>query len=892
MEGPSILDVQVTETICDVIRRHALATPDAPALLAEGKEPLTYRGLADLINDVRAKLNAMGFGRNDRIALIGPNDASLAALCTAVWGSATALPLNPALTLGEFAIYLRDLKAQAVAVLADTETPARDAAREIGLPLIEVERIEGPVAGLIDIRCDAPPGPAARPGPAGIDDLALVLITSGTTSHSKIVPMSHRNFINKVGITTADMGLTRDDRCLNLMPLFHAGGLHGSLGGIWLSGGSVVTLPDFSAERFFRAIETLSPTWYTGSATFQHAIAAAAADHAAALEKSRIRFIRVGAGPIGGELRGEIEEIFDAPVVGAYASTEIGQISILPLPPAPRKPGTVGRPASGMRVAVMSTDRQLLGPNQRGEVVVDAAGIFDGYENDEDANRESFVDSWFRTGDEGMLDEDGYLTLTGRIKDIINRGGEKITPKEVDDALTAHPDVAEAATFPVPHATLGQEVAAAVVPELGAALTEEMLARHLQGRLAAFKIPRRFVITGGIPKDVNGKIQRRGLAECFGLAATGPAPRREPAEDRPATPLEATLKRLWAETLGLDRVGLDDDFFLLGGDSLQAVDLFLRVEKEIGRRLPRSVLFEAGTVAKMAQRIDAFVPSSCLVPIQPEGEGLPFFCIHDRNGEVLNYRDLARLMGEEQPFYGIQARGLDGEDPPFANIEDMAAHYIQEIKRVQPEGPYLIGGYSMGGHVAYVMAQQLRAGGEEVALLALLDTYSSVGRRRAGLGDWIAHHRTRLEGMPATGLPGYLGLRVKNLGEMLGMGLFVKSFALAWRTFESLGRPVPRFLRRPVLANHMILRDYRPRPYDGEVTLFRAERYAWSHADQHEGWKNLVSGELIITDLPGQHYQIVKPPHVKALAEGLSGAIARAQPRSPACRERAPQLSP
>jgi acyl-CoA synthetase (AMP-forming)/AMP-acid ligase II/thioesterase domain-containing protein/acyl carrier protein len=851
--------------------------PDAPALLAEGQDPLTYGALARQMDEAQRRLNAMGYGRGDRIAIVAHNGAALAALVTGIMGCAVAVPMNPVLSVGEFVIYLRDLKVQAVAVDAGIETAARAAARKIGLPVLEVEPAAGDTAGLIEIAAGATAGTPVRPGPAQTDDLALVLATSGTTSHSKVVPISHRQLVTKVARHARAQKMTAADRCLNLMPLFHAHGLYTALGATLFSGASVVTLPEFSVESFFRLIATLAPTWYTGSYTFHHAIYAAAPNHADEVKKAQLRFLKTASGRLDTQIVEALEKLFHAPVIEVYSSTETSHICSTPLPPAVRKPGTVGVPIDG-RIAIMGPDDRLLPPGARGEVVVESGEVFSGYENDPAANAECFVDGWFRTGDEGVFDGDGYLTLTGRIKDIINRGGEKITPSEVDGALKAHPDVADAVTFPVPHATLGQEVAAAVVPEQGADLTDEVLAKFLRGRLAPFKIPRRFVIVDEIPKGPTGKVSRHGLAEQFGLVTDSAAACPERVEDdRPATALEAKLQRLWAEVLGLDRVGLHEDFFMLGGDSLQAVELFLRVETELGRRLPRSVLFEAGTVAKMAERIDAAVPSSCIVPIQTKGKHPPFFCIHDGNGQVLNYRDLSRFLGDAQPFYGIQCRGLDGEEEPFTRIEDMAEYYIREIRKVQPSGPYYIGGYSFGGRVAYVMAQRMHAAGDDVALLALFDTYSAYGQQMVRTRDWLSHHVQRIRSVPPSRLPGYLGLRMQNLAKMIYMRARLKSYSAAWHLYKSRGKPLPRVLRRPVAANDMIRRNYRALPYDGDATLFKAELYAWTHPVQHEGWKRLIRGKLDVRPIPGRHYEIMNQPHVRTVAAELADALDKAR---------------
>ncbi|MQA67498.1 MAG: AMP-binding protein, partial [Alphaproteobacteria bacterium] len=461
------MDIEVEKTITDIVSRHAQVQPDAPALVAEGQAPLTYAALAGLMDRIRQQLNAAGFGRGDRIATIGPNDASTAALVTGIWGCAAAVPMNPALSTGEFAIYFRDLQVQAVAIIGGVDTVAGMVAKDIGLPVLSVERVGRDVAGMIDIRPLPGGAKVARPGAARGDDLAHVLLTSGTTSHSKVVPITLRQLSTKAHRYAEALELTAADRCLNLMPLFHGHSLQGALYPTLFVGGSIVTLPEFSMESFFRLLATLGPTWYTGSYTFQHAIHAAAAQHTAEIANSRLRFIRTGSGHLDDRIAEQLEGFMHTPVIAGYSTTETSCICANPLPPRKRKRGTVGLPA-GTEVAIVDPDNRPLPPGERGEVVVRCAEVFSGYENDPAANAESFVDGWFRTGDEGVFDDDGYLTLTGRIKDIINRGGEKITPSEVDAALMAHPDVATAVTFPVPHTTLGQEVAAAVVPEKGA----------------------------------------------------------------------------------------------------------------------------------------------------------------------------------------------------------------------------------------------------------------------------------------------------------------------------------------------------------------------------------------------------------------------------------------
>lgn len=868
-------------TMFEIMHRWADRTPDAPVLVEKGRAPLTYAALAGVASNFRQSLRSHGLGRNDRIAVVHSGGADMAASIVGIWSCAAAVPLNPAYTAGEFAIYFRDLAVSAVLVESALDSPARDAAGRLGLPVLEVEQQDADVAGMVRLV----PGPnAADPGfePAGLTDLATVLATSGTTSHSKTVPLRHRELWFKYANAVTSLDLTRQDRCLNLMPLFHGHGINTGLGICLWSGGSTIMLPDFDIDTFADHIETLDPTWYTGSFTFHHQILGHADRLKPVIAASQIQFARSGSGALDAEIGEKIEKALGIPVIQTYSTTETGMIASNPRPPRRRHHGSVGLPASD-GVAIMGDVGELLPPGHHGEVVISGDCVFEGYENDPAANAAAFSGEWFRTGDQGLIDDDGYLFLTGRIKEIINRGGEKITPSEIEQALIRHPEVASATVFPVPHPTLGEEVAAAVVPEKGAVISDEILARFVAKRLTAFKVPRRFVFVDAIPKGPTGKINRRDLAAAFAL--DGAARVSTPDESTPAassTPLETTLQRLWAETLGVEAVGLHDDFFLLGGDSLQAVELFFAIENQIGKRLPRSILFEAGTVAEMAARIAEETPSECIVPIQPDGDRPPFFCIHDQNGDVLNFRDLARHMGGAQPFYGIQSVGLDGEAVPFFRMADMASHYLREIRKIQPQGPYYIGGYSFGGRVAYAIAQQLRAENEQVGLLALLDTYYLAGHKNVGLGEWVARHRERLAGLGVSAFPGYLVQRLRNAAETLRVSARSRAVNAIWQFCDRRGLDIPRFLRYPAAANDIIRRTDSPQPYDGDVMFFQAELPALRHSDIHEGWRRIVRGRFEVRPVPGRHYDFVKEPHVRTLAAELTRCLAERQDRNSA----------
>ncbi len=489
---------------------------EATAIAAEGAPPLTYAALRALMDRTVDRLNELGVGRGDRVAIVLPNGPEMATAFLAVAAAATSAPLNPAYRQDEFEFYMDDLGAKALIVEAGSASPAIAAARKLAVAVLtltsEAEsgagafRISGPLAG-----------EAARPGPADSDDVALILHTSGTTSRPKIVPLTQANVWASARDVANTLQLRASDRALNVMPLFHIHGLIAGLAAPLSFGGSVFCTPGFNALRFFAAMKAAHPTWYTAVPTMHQAILTRADHNKEIIARNPLRFIRSSSSSLPPQVIGELEAIFRAPVIEAYGMTEAThQMASNPLH-GTRKPGSVGL-AAGPEIAVMDEAGRLLASGETGEVVIRGAGVTSGYENNPEANAKAFVNGWFRTGDQGVIDREGYLTLTGRLKEIINRGGEKVSPREVDEALMDHPAVLQVVTFSTPHEMLGEDVAAAVVLREGLTATEQELRAFLSERLAAFKTPRTILFLDEIPKGPTGKLQRIGLAQKLGLA--------------------------------------------------------------------------------------------------------------------------------------------------------------------------------------------------------------------------------------------------------------------------------------------------------------------------------------------------------------------------------------
>ncbi len=506
--------MSTASTVLELLERGAA---DAVAIGAPGRAPLTYAGLRQQVGLVMETLNAMGFGRGDRLAIVLPNGPEMAAAFLGVATCATAAPLNPAYTADEFDFYLSDLNARGVIVEAGASSPVIGVARTRSVAVIELRRRADGEAGLFTLSADLTGTPAVA-GSAEPDDVALVLHTSGTTSRPKIVPLRQRNLCQSERNVRDTLQLTPSDRCLNIMPLFHIHGLVAAVLASLGAGGSIFCCPPFSARAFFDWMAEGDPTWYTAVPSMHQIILSRAVDHADVIAANRLRFIRSSSSSLAPNVMAELEATFGAPVIESYGMTEAAhQMASNPLPPKRRKAGMVGLPA-GPEVAIMDEVGSLLPAGEVGEVVIRGSNVTSGYENNPEANAEAFRDGWFRTGDHGMFDADGYLTITGRLKEIINRGGEKISPREVDEVLLTHPAVAQAVTFAIPADVLGEDVAAAIVLREGAAATEEQIQAFAAARLAQFKVPKRIAILDDIPKGPTGKLQRIGLAAKLGLA--------------------------------------------------------------------------------------------------------------------------------------------------------------------------------------------------------------------------------------------------------------------------------------------------------------------------------------------------------------------------------------
>jgi acyl-CoA synthetase (AMP-forming)/AMP-acid ligase II len=479
--------------------------PEAPALVVPDGEAVTYAGLQKSAAALAASLRAAGIEGGARVALAVPDGPSfLRALLGVLAAGAAAAPLNPAYTEDEFRFYLEDLSPKLLLLPEEGVAAARAAADGLGVEVVTTDALAGGTA--------TRPADGHAPGP---DDVALLLHTSGTTSRPKQVPLLHRNLAASARTIAAGYGLGAEDVSYCAMPLFHIHGLVASVLAALAGGGSVVVPRRFTPGGFLDDLGRFGVTWASAGPTIYTMVLERSAKTGRATAAPQLRFLRSCSSALSPALMTQVEEHFGVPLVEAYGMTEAShQMSSNPLPPAERKPGSVGV-RTGTDIGILGTGGAFVSAGESGEVCVRGAGITPGYLANPDANAAAFFDGWFRTGDVGSLDADGYLRLEGRIKEMVIRGGENISPYEVEAALLAHAGVREAACFGVPDEKYGEEVAAVVVAH-GELDVEELLA-HCRERLAAFKAPKRVYVVDAIPKTATGELQRQRMPGLLDL---------------------------------------------------------------------------------------------------------------------------------------------------------------------------------------------------------------------------------------------------------------------------------------------------------------------------------------------------------------------------------------
>jgi acyl-CoA synthetase (AMP-forming)/AMP-acid ligase II len=587
-----------TETIPAWLSVHAESQPEHEALVARAGVTSSYRSLAERAAGIVDLLVQHQISSEARVAVVMAASANAVVALLGTIAHCTCAPLNPALTEHEYEFELEDLGIVAILVEEGQSTAAIAVARRRGVAIVTLPA---------DPDARAPTG-GARRFVVPPERVAIVLHTSGTTAKPKIVPLTHEMLARSAASVVEALTLVPADRYLGIMPLYHIHGL-ATLFGAVAAGCTVIAPRGFEPSQFWDIVRHTDPTWYSAAPTIHQGILRASAE-LAQTPRARLRFVRSASAALPISTIEQLERLFGVPVVEFYGMTEASdQICTNPRPPGVRKPGSVGRPVPGIELTL----------SESGEILIRGKAIIREYENNPVANSASFVDGWFRTGDLGHRDADDYVYLTGRAKEIINRGGEKISPREIDEVLMRHPGVHQAVAFAIPHPTLGEAVGAAIVLKPGGSVAADELRRFASQYLAEFKIPQEVVFADTLPKGATGKLQRIGLAKHF---AAQLARRANDVglgdDDLPRGETERAIAAAWRSILKLEQVARTDNFFALGGDSLLATMMVSRASQQLGAMVTPEMVFAHPRLASWL-RGSTSIAHTAETPLQAEG---------------------------------------------------------------------------------------------------------------------------------------------------------------------------------------------------------------------------------------------------------------------------------
>lgn len=840
-------DLSTLQCLHRLVELQAEAHPHNIALESQ-PDRFTYAEFNRRANQLAHHLASCGVQPGARVCLCLDASPAFAIATLAILKlGAACVPLDPKYPADRLAYMAQDVEAQVVLTGPGAPSFHIGSARRFDL------------AG---IRRQLSAYPQASPAlDVSLDSAAYVIYTSGSTGKPRGVLLSHRGLSNYAIAASRFYAMNAQDRVLQFCSVSFDIALE-EFFIAWASGAALVfrphatvlSIPEFTdwiTQREITVADLPTAYWHEWVSQFGELESPVPASLRLVIvggEKARTNSLAAWQRAVGSRVRW----------VNTYGPTE-ASIAVTRFEPEPGAeiPANIpiGRPVENCRIYLLDDHFRPVPVGAAGELCIGGACVAQGYFQRPELTAEKFIFDPFsedpqarvyRTGDLARYLPNGDLEYLGRSDDQVKIRGFRVELSEIEAVIAAHPSVREVAVVAIDDDHRGKSVVAHII---GFSRDEAALQKYATTTLPEYMVPSAFVYAEQLPTTPNGKLDRRALA-----AMPLPNIRQNISIEPPANDLEQQLLRLWEDALGLHPLGVLDNFFDLGGHSLLAARLMHRVGRIVGRTVPLAVLFEAPTVRQLATLLregNWSRRTSSLVAVHPTGTRPAFFCVHGVGGNVLGFRELGRRMAPEFPFYGLQSQGLHGDERLLTTVEDMAAHYIREIRSVQPEGPFFLGGYSFGGLVAYEMAQQLRAGNEQVALLALFDTYP-------GDLEPVGISMLRLARKPA---------RFSLLRDLP----FIAHASIQRRLKGLFLSPV---LKRVLQANQDAAARYQLRPYEGQTTLFRAEEFSLrSVSDPHAAWETLAVGGLEVHEIAGGHGDILMPPQVQALAAKLKSCV-------------------
>ena len=871
----------MTSTIAEVLSGHATRDAAAPAIVSTGLEVLSFGDLDRHVRRIGTALRDAGVGAASRVGIALPRSPEAALLNVGICANATVVPFNPTLPPAELRAELERVRPDALIVPAGATLPEWANGQGDDFALFRATKA---ITSFDEIALE-PVRPLVSPRPAGqaiagqvtAQSWTAIFKTSGTTGPSKRVPVTHQNLIEMARKMERWLALTPADRSACIMPIYYNAGFKATLVVPLLIGCSVALPASGGANDMDQWLAELRPTWLTASPAFLQGVAEKLRTSPDTRFLDSLRFVLSTASYLPEPLRAELQQLLARPIVEFYGLCEAGMMTGPLLPPHAAKAGSVGRIPPG-ELVIRDDAGQPVPAGQVGHVLLSGPSVMPGYLFDDiDGVPSGLVDGWLATGDIGSVDADGHLTVAGRTKEIINRGGEKVAPYDVEKALLGHPAVREAAAFAVPHPRLGENVGAAVVLHPGAAATPTELVDFVYDRLAPFQRPRHVHVVDRFPVGATGKTSRPQLSAAFSQKKETVIP--------PAAPLEILIAEIWKRVLNRadsgPEIGMDDDFFEIGGDSLQATEMLLAVEKAMRHHIKPSDIRAQLTIRLLSEKLaSATAAKREVITKAASGKGTPMFWCHgDFCGWGFYAFRLSEMLKADGPMYLLHS--LLDDSKGITTIEQMAARYLAEVQAAAPSGPIRVGGYCHGGLAALELAHLLERAGREVEKVVLIDTFSLNARRlmrpvvRAVLslghlmpGEW--GRKVRRSGMPSVWV---LARHILKRDPTIFRRVAKTASSGSMRAWDSSQRT----------TYYRAMSNYLPHKLRAEITCLLCEEYSDGKEYDPAVWGHLAPS-VQRGNLPGAHNTCVST-HLDVLAERLNQEFGARTATPPALAE-------
>lgn len=847
----------IIEGIIEQAKKH----PEKPAVIGIDGDGANYADVARLYETTKDFLTGIAVSGKERITVFTGSGIIDSILCLAVIEHAVLVPIDPELSQEQMASSFKLLKVDCIITDKSSHTAVKTA-EKLGLAVVLANFTGGMGNFTCSFKLLRRAAGYPSPSQSAADDIASIATTSGTTSTPKIIPKPYSTIYAAMQRNINEYQLNETDK-VAVITKIHQNHSYNKIMMSLFTGGTAIVLSGFRHQEFIDMINMNLVTWFVTSPAVLHSLAAYLDDNNIKIDNASLRFIRSSGAPLTDTAREYFSLFFGVPIVQTYGMTETGGITSTFNQLCGHKPGSAGV-SIGLEIKILD-----------GEILVRGDSVFHGYEDSEEPNDRYFIDGWFRTGDAGYLDEDGYLFITGRFKEMINRGGEKISPYEVEKYVLQHEAVVEAAAFPIPNTYGSEDLGAAVVLKDGNRFDLIELRNFLQGLVPAYKMPSQLYVVDKIPVGDNGKVQRRMLNDELR--------RRHPDQDvsgglsmsgdndtvETMTETEQILKKIWVKVLKKKNFSIRDNFFALGGDSLKVAFVYSQLERALGITVPLRTMFQKPTIQELADYINARDLSGSgfkfLVPIKDTGYKEPLFCIHAADGEAVTYHSLGEYMPEEYPVYGLRfvLEGTTWNLPVTFN--QIGEQYAREIEKVCPDGPFHLCGTCLGGVLAFAVAQALAENGKEVATLVMLDSVYPRGTARPQkmiplfINSWyeLQDYSIRYK----------MKMIEKKIRTMVSLKFRTSKTKKYLEMSNQMKRPAAVKIPKDVVLSYAH-GTYQPHFLNGTIYYFRAVKDKVKRRDFGSQWSNMAD-HFHVQDMPCRHNEINSPENSKLLAEKL-----------------------